>query len=85
MIDEVASDTTDAARNAQVEAARRMTPSQRFQRAAEMSEDARQIAIDGERRRHPDLTEAEARQIVFRRMWGPELAARVPVVGPRAR
>ncbi|HEX3343437.1 MAG TPA: hypothetical protein VHS09_02640 [Polyangiaceae bacterium] len=50
-----------------------------------MSEDARRIAIDGERRRHPELTEAEARQIVLRRMWGPELAARVPVVSPRPR
>jgi hypothetical protein len=63
-----------------------MTPAQRFERAAEMSEDARQIAIDGERRRHPELSEAAARQIVFRRMWGPGLAARVPVVVvPRTR
>lgn len=42
-----------------------------------MSEDARQIAIDGERRRHPELTDAEARHAVLRRLWGPALARAV--------
>jgi len=82
---EMACDTTDAARDAQIAAARRMSPSQKGQMAAEMSEEARRIAIEGERRRHPELTEAEARQIVLRRIWGPELAARVPLVGQRSR
>jgi hypothetical protein len=63
-----------------------MSPSQKGQLAAEMSEEARRIAIQGERRRHPELTEAEARQNVLRRIWGPELAARAPfLVGPRSR
>jgi hypothetical protein len=45
-----------------------------------MSEAARRIAIDGERRRHPELTEVQARRVVFRRIWGAALAERVPLV-----
>jgi hypothetical protein len=70
-------DTEAAARDAQVAALRRLGPSGRLRLAAEMSEDARRISIEGERRRHPDLTEAEARRAVLRRLWGPELASRV--------
>jgi hypothetical protein len=81
----MASDTTAAARDAQIAAVRRLAPSERMRLAAQMSEDARQLAVDGERRRHPELTEAEARQVVFRRLWGAELAARVPVVVTRSR
>jgi hypothetical protein len=50
-----------------------------------MSEEARRISIDGERRRHPELSEAEARARVLRRMWGADLAARVPETAPRRR
>jgi hypothetical protein len=57
-----------------------MTASERVRLAVEMSEGARRIAIDGERRRHPELTEMQARRVVFRRMWGAALAQRVPVV-----
>ena len=77
-------DTSDAAREAQIAAARRLTPSERMERAAQMSEDARRIAIEAERRRHPGLTDEEARQVVLRRIWGPALAAKVPVVGRRS-
>jgi hypothetical protein len=49
-----------------------------------MSEDARRIAIEAERRRHPGLTDEEARQAVLRRVWGAALAARVPVVERRS-
>ena len=77
MIHAVANDTDARARQAQVEVLRRMGPSRRMSLAAEMSEAARRIAIEGERRRHPELTEAEARLVVFRRMWGAELARRV--------
>jgi hypothetical protein len=34
-----------------------------------MSEDVRRIAIDAERRRHPEIGELEARWIVLRRIW----------------
>jgi hypothetical protein len=70
-------DTHDDALKAQIAVLRRLGPSGRLRLAVEMSEDARQISIDGERRRHPELTAAEARMAVLRRMWGPELAARV--------
>lgn len=78
---EMPDDTQNGAREAQVAALRRLGPSGRLRLAAEMSEDARQISIEGERRRHPELTEAEARLAVLRRMWGSELAARVAGAG----
>ena len=79
------SDTDDRARSAQVTALRRLGSSGRLRLAAEMSEDARRISIEGERRRHPELTEGEARRVVLRRMWGAELAARVSVIATRIR
>lgn len=70
-------DTGDGARAAQLAALRRLGPSGRVRLAAEMSEDARRIAIEGERRRHPELSVAQARRAVFARIWGEELAAAV--------
>jgi len=78
-------DTGSAALEAQVAAVRRLGTEGRLRLAAEMSEDARRISIEGERRRHPELTEAEARRAVLHRLWGPELAARVSATEPRAR
>jgi hypothetical protein len=78
-------DTDDLALLAQMATVRKMSPSERLRLAAEMSEDARQISIEGERRRHPELTDREARMAVYRRLWGAELAAHVPVRAPRAR
>jgi hypothetical protein len=78
-------DTESAARDAQIAAARRLGPAGRVRVAAELSEDARRISIEGERRRHPELTEEEARQNVLRRSWGAELATRVPRVATPAR
>ena len=65
----MARDTTRAAERAQIAVLRRLGPSERVRMAAEMSEDARRIAIDSERRRHPELSEDEARWIVLRRIW----------------
>lgn len=70
-------DTDDDARAVQLAVLRRIGPSERVRIAAEMSEDARRIAIEAERRRRPELSEAEARQRVLDRLWGPELAAAV--------
>jgi len=80
----MALDTEDAARDEQLAVIRRLGPSERVRLAAEMSEEIRRISVDGERRRHPDLTETEARWAVLRRTWGAELAARVhmPVTRP---
>jgi len=81
----MALDTDDGALAAQLAALRSLGPSERLRLTATMSEDARRISIEGERRRHPELTEGEARRIVLGRMWGAEVAARVPVIVTRAR
>ena len=70
-------DTDDKARAVQLAVLRRLGPSERVRIAAEMSEDVRRIAIEGELRRHPELSQAEARQAVLDRLWGPALAAAV--------
>ena len=78
-------DTDEAIRVVQLAATRRLGASERVRIAAEMSEAARRIAIESERRRHPELTEAQARDVVLRRLWGAELAKRVPGVASRER
>ncbi len=70
-------DTNAYGREMQLLALRRLGPTGRVRLAAEISEDARRVSIEGERRRHPDLTAAEARLAVLRRLWGASLAARV--------
>jgi hypothetical protein len=70
---------------AQLAAARRLGPAGRVRLAVEMSEDARRISFEGERRRHPELTAAGARLAVLRRLWGAQLAARVPDSTARGR
>ncbi len=74
-------DTSQAAREAQVAVGRLLSPSDRLRRAVEMSESSRQISIEAERRRHPELSEADARAIVLRRAWGTELALCVQRAG----
>jgi hypothetical protein len=39
-----------------------------------MSEDARQMSIDGVKRRHPELSDAEARHVVLCAIYGDDLA-----------
>jgi hypothetical protein len=78
-------DTEAHAVEAQLAAARRLGPAGRVRVAVEMSEDARRISFEGERRRHPELTVAEARLAVLRRLWGAHLAARVPDSSARGR
>lgn len=73
----IPSDTDEKARAAQLAVLRRLGPAERIRLAAEMSEDVRRIAFEAERRRHPELTQAEARQAVLDRIWGAELAAAV--------
>lgn len=66
-------DTADEAARAQREAWRRMGPSRRLELAMRMSDDVRQIAIDGELARHPGISRAEALARVVRRTLGDEL------------
>jgi hypothetical protein len=73
----VPGDTHPAALEAQLSALRRLGPSGRVRLAAEMSEDARRIAFEAERLRHPGISYAEARRAVLLRLWGAELGARL--------
>lgn len=47
---------------------RRMTPEQRLAKAFELSEFSRQLFIHGLRRRFPDLSEAEFKELLLRRL-----------------
>ena len=79
----MASDTTSAAQEAQVIAARRLGPAGRLRAAAELSEDVRRISVEGVLRRHPGYSYEQARREVLRRVWGEALALRVwPSVTP---
>ncbi len=66
-------DTMPEAREIQLAAYRAMGSARRLQLAFEMSERAREIAIDGMMARHPELTRSEARLRVIRRLLGDEL------------
>jgi hypothetical protein len=78
----MASDTTTSALLAQVVAARRLGAEGRLRVAAELSEDARQISIEGVLRRTPSYSYEDARRQVLRRVWGEALASRVwPAAG----
>lgn len=70
------SDTHDAAHQAQLAAWQRLGPDGRIRLAVQMSEDARRISLDGIRRRHPDLTEGEARFELACLLYGEDLATR---------
>jgi hypothetical protein len=78
-------DTEAGALEAQLAAVRRLGPAGRVRLAVEMSEDVRRISFEGERRRHPELSAAEARLAVLRRLWGAQLAARVSEATARGR
>lgn len=47
---------------------RRMTPEQRLAKAFELSEFSRQLFVHGLRRRFPDLSEAEFKELLLRRL-----------------
>lgn len=69
-------DTSPDAARAQIEAARRLGPEGRLRIAIGMSEDARQISIDGVKRRHPELSDERARHLVLCALYGEDLADR---------
>jgi hypothetical protein len=73
----MATDTSDAALRAQIEAARRLGPEGRLSVAVELSEETRRIAVEGVMRRHPEYDLARARREVARLLIGPALAERV--------
>ena len=66
-------DTHPQARQAQLEALRRLGAAGRVARALEMSEQARRIAVQGWLDRHPEASAEQARAQVLRRALGDEL------------
>ena len=66
-------DTSRDAANVQVAVWRRMSGEQRVAMAFELSENVRQIAAEGVRRRHPDYSDDEVRLAVIRLQLGNEL------------
>ena len=70
-------DTSRAAREAQIAALRSLGGAGRLELAFAMSEEARAISLAGIRARNPQLSEAEARAQLLRRILGPELYAAV--------
>ncbi len=73
----MASDTNAEARKAQIDAIRGLGVEERVRLALTMSEEARELAIEGAMRRAPNLTREQAKRDVFARMWGADLFAKV--------
>ena len=68
-----ARDTSPEAHEVQRKAQRHLGAAGRVELAFEMSAEARRISIAGMRRRHPGLSESEARSQLLRRLLGNEL------------
>jgi len=68
-------DTTSDAERAQLEVLRRMGAERRAALAVELSKQAAQTALSGIRARDPQLSEVEARRVLFRQVLGDELYA----------
>ncbi len=66
----MATDTTAEAQAAQFEAYRRLGASRRVELAAQMSEEARAIAVSGIASRHPELSETERHEQLLRTLLG---------------
>ncbi len=71
-----AADTTAAAEAVQRAVLRAMTPSQRLAIALDMSDAARQTALDGIRARHPDYAQRTAVRALVRLLYGDDLCRR---------
>ena len=68
-----ARDTSSPAHEVQREAHRRLGAAGRVELAFEMSKRAREISIAGMRSRHPELSQAQARAQLLRRILGADL------------
>jgi hypothetical protein len=81
-----AHDTTPAAHALQIRAYRAMGAAQRAELGLRLSDDLRQIAAEGIRRRHPKYSEGEVRKALVVLFYGKEIAANVwpnePVPAP---
>ena len=72
-----ARDTTQAAHDHQVRLYRSMKDERRAELALEMSHDARRVAAEGIRQRHPNYSELEVRHALVALLYGREAAAKL--------
>lgn len=63
-------DTTPAAEERQLEIFKRMSGERRLLLAMEFSNQIREIAMEGLRRRHPSVSEENLKAIYFKEMFG---------------
>ena len=71
------SDTSPNIERMQIQALRRLTPTQRLALAAMLTRSPYALSWQGLRRRHPDLPEEELRIIWCEMLYGRELAEKV--------
>jgi hypothetical protein len=81
-----ARDTSQDAHELQVRLYRAMTPGQRSELALRMSDDARRIAAEGIKLRHPDYSERDIRRALVALLYGKDAASKIwpgePVPSP---
>jgi hypothetical protein len=70
----IPADTDPTAHEAQLRVYRHMGPEVRVLLTVRMSEEAREIALQGIRSRHPEYGEERARRALFRLVLGDDLA-----------
>jgi len=75
-------DTDPDSRRRQFDAYRAMAPEGRVEIALSLSEDVKQIAMAGIRRRHPTMSEEEADRAWLRLLHGSELATYLAADSP---
>jgi len=75
-------DTNSDVRRRQIDVYRGMAPHQRVEVALELSEQVREIAIDGIRSRNPALNDAQVHREWLRLLHGPQLARLLTVTSP---
>lgn len=74
-------DTDPEIRRRQLLVYRAMSPQQRIEVALGLSEDVRQIALDGIRSRGPALSHAQVHEAWLRLLHGPQLARLLAALG----
>lgn len=73
----ISPDTTTDAHRKQIEILRKMSPERRALISFELSDNIRQIAMEGIRSQHPEFNEIQVRRELLRRIAGNELYRKI--------
>jgi hypothetical protein len=76
-MDYIPRDTTLDAHRKQMEILKKLSPEKRALISFELSDNVRQIAMDGIRKQHPEFTETQVRRELLRRIVGDELYQKI--------